>query len=518
MSTKFINNIRDHLLLATFCGLFFSVFSTSVAAAQKRVALVIGNSNYQRSPLANPSQDAIDMSKALKNLDFEVDSFTNLDRVQMRQAIRDFGEKLKHADVGLFYYAGHGIQIKGRNYLVPLKVDVHSADEVQDESIDAGSILRKMESAGNDVNIVILDACRNNPFARSFRSLNQGLARMDGPVGSFIAYATAPGSVAEDGSGRNGTYTHYLLEALNKPGLSIERTFKSVRNAVKIETGGRQIPWESSSLMGEFVFLKDDSKEALQTTKLNPPEIAKKYLQVISNVPNAKVTINNVDRGLVSNEGVLNIDNLTENEVEVVVQADGYQEIRKKVSLVPNQWEQLNITLIPNDVQTSPAAESNILIESKVCTDNKNAVLTTRVEYHPINGEIRVKRKIPDLETLLIQDFKKYGLKFVDLDLNDNESVLTQTKMIEKNDLQYLIRFSSTVNEKEIKILNTNMNKVSGDLSIELVDLKSKKIMSSVSKSFNKPGLDKKEILRTELKKAIDKLAKDSISQVCANL
>ncbi len=517
MSIKILNNKSDHLLLIIFCSLFFSLVSTN-ADAKKRVALVIGNSNYQSSPLANPSQDAIDMSKALKNLEFEVDSFTNLDRVQMRQVIRDFGKKLKHADVGLFYYAGHGIQIKGRNYLVPLKVDVHSADEVQDESIDAGSILRKMESAGNDVNIVILDACRNNPFVRSFRSLNQGLARMDGPVGSFIAYATAPGSVAEDGSGRNGTYTHYLLEALNKPGLSIEQTFKSVRNAVKIETDGRQIPWESSSLMGEFVFLKGDNKEALQTAKLNPPEIAKKYLQVISNVPNAKVTINNIDRGLVSNEGVLNIDNLTENEVEVVVQADGYQEIRKKVSLVPNQWEQLNITLIPNDVQTSPAAESNILIESKVCTDNKNAVLTTMVEYHPINGEIRVKRKIPDLETLLIQDFKKYGLKFVDLELNNNEPVLTQTKMIEKNDLQYLIRFSSIVNEKEIKILNTNMNKMSGDLSIELVDLKSKKIMSSVSKSFNKPGLDKKEILRSELKNAIDKLAKDSISQVCANL
>ncbi len=233
--------------------LFLTLFSNH-ASAQIRVALVIGNANYKSSPLANPANDATDMTVALRKRGFEVASYTNLDRKGMRQAIRDFGEKLKRSDVGLFYYAGHGIQIKGKNYLVPLSADVSSADEVQDESIDANSILRKMESAGNDVNIVILDACRNNPFARSFRSMGQGLARMEGPVGSFIAYATSPGSVAADGSGRNGVFTQFLLQALNQPVLSIEQTFKSVRNNVKNATNGKQIPWESSSLLGEFFF------------------------------------------------------------------------------------------------------------------------------------------------------------------------------------------------------------------------------------------------------------------------
>lgn len=513
MSIKVLTNMSDHLLIVAFSCLLFSLLTTQ-AVAEKRVALVIGNSNYLNSPLANPANDALDMSNALKKLEFEVDSYSNLDRTAMRQAIRAFGEKLKHADVGLFYYAGHGIQINGRNYLVPLKVDVHSADEVQDESIDAGSILRKMESAGNDVNIVILDACRNNPFARSFRNLNQGLARMDGPVGSFIAYATAPGSVAADGGGRNGTYTHYLLEALKKPGLAIEQTFKLVRNAVKEETNGKQIPWESSSLMGEFVFLTDNKKEALQAGKPASPEIAKKYLQIIANVPNAKVSINNIERGLVSNKGVLNIENIMEDQVEVMVQAEGYNLVRKKVTLTPNQWEQLKIELTPKKVQSSTIVESKTAAERKVCTSNKKAVLTTKVEFHPENGELKVKRKLPELKILLIQGYKKYGLEFVDVDLN-NKSKRAQTLAIKKHDLQYLIRFSSTVMEKPIKVINTNMKTIAGDLSLELVDIKSRNIIATASQSFSKAGLDKKEILRSVLKKAVNKLTEDSVSQVC---
>ena len=206
--------------------IFALSFYSSLGFAEKRVALVIGNSNYAESRLKNPVNDATDIAQRLSELGFDVMKYTDINRQNMRMAMRAFGEQLRGADVGLFYFAGHGVQIKGTNYLVPVATDISSADEVQDESIDASTVLRKMESAGNKVNIVILDACRNNPFASRFRSLDRGLARMDGPVGSFIAYATSPGAVAADGQGRNGLYTKYLLSALNQPNLSIEQVFK----------------------------------------------------------------------------------------------------------------------------------------------------------------------------------------------------------------------------------------------------------------------------------------------------
>jgi|GEM_PF-1478384 len=224
------------------------------AAAKNRVALVIGNSEYASSPLKNPANDAKDMATALRNLGFDVIEKQNLSRRGMRQAMRAFGKKLTKEDVGLFYFAGHGMQVEGRNYLMPVDADVQSEDEVQDEGIDANSVLRKMKGAGNSLNIVILDACRNNPFSRSFRSGTRGLARMDGPVGSLIAYATAPGSVAADGAESNGVYTKYLLSALKIPNLTIEQVFKKVRADVEAETVGKQIPWETSSLKGEFKF------------------------------------------------------------------------------------------------------------------------------------------------------------------------------------------------------------------------------------------------------------------------
>ena len=270
---------------------FFS-YQVNAFGVEKRLALVIGNSQYNGNPLSNPVNDANDMAAQLNVLGFDVMLHTDLDRKQMRHAIREFGERLKNVDVGLFYFAGHGIQLHGRNYLIPVQVDLTAPDEIEDESIDASAVLRKMETAGNDVNIVILDACRNNPFASRFRSIQQGLARMEGPVGSLIAYATAPGQVASDGSGRNGLYTGYLLEALREHNLTIEQTFKRVRNQIRQASKGAQIPWESSSLTGEFIF------NSTSLTKLNAsnqnleqvtPPAPKGYLQVITNVENARV-------------------------------------------------------------------------------------------------------------------------------------------------------------------------------------------------------------------------------------
>jgi hypothetical protein len=222
--------------------------------AETRHALVIGNSAYASGPLRNPVNDARAMAKALGETGFHVTLVENATQAGMQRAIRELGSALSKGGVGLFYYAGHGIQVKGRNFLVPVNADIAQEYEVEYSAVDAGLVLAMMEAAKNPLNIVILDACRNNPFQRSWRSAPAGLAQMDAPSGSFIAFATAPGSVAADGSGDHGTYTKHLLAEMARPGVPIERMFKQVRTAVMSETRNRQIPWESSSLRGEFAF------------------------------------------------------------------------------------------------------------------------------------------------------------------------------------------------------------------------------------------------------------------------
>ena len=165
---------------------------------EPRVALVIGNSAYKDSPLVNPVNDATDMAKALVDVGFRVTLKQNANTRDMRNAIRAFGNDLRRAQVGLFYFAGHGIQVKGSNYLVPVGADIQNEADAEDLSIDAGYVLRTMEESQVKVSIVVLDACRNNPFARSFRSASRGLAQMTAATGSLVAFSTAPGSVAAD--------------------------------------------------------------------------------------------------------------------------------------------------------------------------------------------------------------------------------------------------------------------------------------------------------------------------------
>jgi uncharacterized caspase-like protein len=226
----------------------------ATSQAERRVALVIGNSTYKDSPLLNPGNDARAMAGSLHNFGFEVLYGENLSQNDIKRNIRSFGEKIRNGGVGLFYYAGHGIQVRGSNYLIPVGATITSEDEVEYESVDVGLVMAQMETARNRLNIVILDACRNNPFARSFRSAQKGLASIDAPSGTLIAYATAPGSVASDGTQGHGLYTQQLLKYMRVPGLSIEQVFKQVRVAVRSQTQGKQIPWESSSLEGDFYF------------------------------------------------------------------------------------------------------------------------------------------------------------------------------------------------------------------------------------------------------------------------
>jgi len=220
---------------------------TSPVPAAKRTALVIGNGAYDSAPLKKPVNDAVDMAKTLRGLSFEVIEKTNASKRDMILAVDEFAMRLRDAEIGVFYFAGHGMQIHGRNYLIPVKAHVTSETDVQFEAMDAGRVLGKMQDAGNKLNIVILDACRDNPFTRSFRTETVGLAQMDAPKGSIIAYATAPGSVAADGEGRNGVYTKHLLKSLTTADLDVQDIFRDAGMGVMKETGDKQIPWTSST-------------------------------------------------------------------------------------------------------------------------------------------------------------------------------------------------------------------------------------------------------------------------------
>ena len=242
-----------------------------------RIALVIGNGAYTNAPpLKNPPNDARDMAANLKTLGFDVSSGVNVSQREMKRLIREFGQKLKAGGNGLFYYAGHGVQARGHNYIIPVDADIQSEADVEDSGVDVGLVLNYMDDAQNGLNIVILDACRNNPFSRSFRSASEGLAQVDAPTGTLIAYATAPGRVAADGVGANGLYTSELLKAMRLPGLTATDMFMQVRAEVMKRTGNKQVPWEASSLVGSFYFSGSPTNSNLSNNAPN---------DVVSNQP-----------------------------------------------------------------------------------------------------------------------------------------------------------------------------------------------------------------------------------------
>lgn len=222
----------------------------------RRTALVIGNGNYTYSPLKNPVNDANAMAQTLKNMGFSVTIALDANQQQMEAAIDEFGRKLISGNqVGLFYYAGHGVQVDGENYLIPVDAVIKRQSDVRYKAVNVGQVLGAMGEATDNLNIVILDACRDNPLPRSFRGGSRGLARVEGPKGTIIGFATSPGSVASDGDGDNGLYTKHLLKNMQVRGLAIEQVFKKVLQGVNEETQGQQIPWTESSFTGDFAFM-----------------------------------------------------------------------------------------------------------------------------------------------------------------------------------------------------------------------------------------------------------------------
>ncbi|HTT11601.1 MAG TPA: caspase family protein [Burkholderiaceae bacterium] len=236
---------------------------------EDRLALVIGNAAYRISPLDNPVNDARLIGSQLEQAGFKVLRYENLDRNAMTRAMREFGDRLTDRTIAVFYYAGHALQLRDRNFLVPIEAEIRNEDEIEMASVDVGFILGRMASAHSRINIVILDACRNNPFAGKTRPAH-GLAQMEAPVGTLLAFATAPGKVSEDGvdtNSQNSLYTAQIAKYLLTPGLPVETLFKRVREAVVRGTNGSQVPWENSSLLGEFAFVPGVAQASKSTAE-----------------------------------------------------------------------------------------------------------------------------------------------------------------------------------------------------------------------------------------------------------
>jgi uncharacterized caspase-like protein len=255
---------RRGLVAALLAG---GALGTFAAPAERKTALVIGNAAYKVGPLKNPVNDAQAIAAQLRTLGFDVMQRENLGLRDMIETFRQFSMAARTSTVRLVYYAGHGVQVKGRNYLLPVDTEIRGEDEMPAKSADLNELLDRLAAIKQGINIFILDACRNNPFSGTevvgpdgrrlkFRGLAKpGLAAVEAPLGSMVAFATAPGGVALDNpSERNSLYTKHLLAMMQAPGLPIELVFKEVRLGVARETGRAQVPWESSSLTGDFCF------------------------------------------------------------------------------------------------------------------------------------------------------------------------------------------------------------------------------------------------------------------------
>jgi hypothetical protein len=332
-------------------------------ASEKRVALVIGNAAYSSpADLKNPVNDAQDMAEALRGAGFDVISRTNATQKQMQQALREFGGRLTAGGVGLFYFAGHGVQVKGKNFLIPIGAAIKSEAEAEDEAVDVNGVLAKMAEAGSRVNIVVLDACRDNPFARSFRGGTRGLATVgEAPSGTLIAYATGPGRVAADGAGRNGIYTGEPLKAMREPGLKLEDVFKRVIRNVRQATREQQVPWTLSSVDGDFIFrpLRGGAAVASVPPPAEPevkivPRVGSLVIRSLKE--SVEVWLGERRLGEASPAGDLQVDRVAAGSHVVKARRAGFKPWEREVLVADNQRAEVVIDIEP--LRTEPPTPS----------------------------------------------------------------------------------------------------------------------------------------------------------------
>ncbi len=249
------------------------------------MALVVGNSAYRFAPLANPKNDAEGMAALLSKAGFKVDRQLDTDMGALQDAVARFGQAIKDPQVkfGLFYYAGHGLQQDWRNYLVPVDANIRTAADVAKQTVDVSQLLKYMKEEQGRSFLIILDACRDDPFAGTYKPSAKGLSQFDAPVGSLLAYATAPGNVAQDGAGSNGLYTSNLLREFSVQGVRVEDAFKRVRLSVRMASRGQQVPWESTSLEEDLYLFPNPTRTLTESEKDQLLEKEMKAWQAVKN-------------------------------------------------------------------------------------------------------------------------------------------------------------------------------------------------------------------------------------------
>jgi len=276
--------------------------------AQERIALVIGNADYQVSALSNALNDAQDITLALENLDFKVTLVENADKRAMKDAIYEFSSKLNKDTVGLFYYAGHAVQYRGENYLIPINAlsSIKELRHLEDEAVRSGIVSREMAVSQSQLNFIFLDACRDNPLPAESRGIVEGLAKSQDAKGTLIAYSTSPGRTAEDGAGRNSPYTKNLLNFINTPNQPIELMLKDVKDAVSKDTEGSQLPWYESSITGNFCFkTTNDSCAETVVNIIDNPYLEDLYDLEVIDLENGDHYVGQVKDGQFNGKGVL---------------------------------------------------------------------------------------------------------------------------------------------------------------------------------------------------------------------
>ena len=239
------------------CALVLILLTPSVYA--ERIALLIGNASYRSAPLRNPVNDVNAMSRKLRSLGFTVIAKHNLNRQQMRQAVKSFRQRLRRGDTALLYYSGHGVQVEGQNYLLPINNGIMDAFDISDGGVSLNFLLGNLNSSFAKEKIVILDACRDNPFKSRIKNLSKGLTRVGGSLGTgtLVAFSADSGQVSNDGRGANGIYTKHLLRHIGTAGISLNQMFMRVRRDVAKETNGRQVPKEDNGLVNQIYLARN---------------------------------------------------------------------------------------------------------------------------------------------------------------------------------------------------------------------------------------------------------------------
>ena len=355
-------------LAACLTAALFLLSTQAPAAAEKRVALVIGNSAYQHTPaLKNPSNDATDFAAALRQLDFDVIDGTDLTKDEMEQRIREFAAKLAGADVGLFFYAGHGLQVDGKNFLAPVDAKLRSDTDLDFEAVELNLVLKQLER-NSRISMVFLDACRDNPLATTLASssrsveIGRGLARIEKAVGMMIAFSTQPGNVALDGEGRNSPFTGALLHHIATEGASINDVMIDVRNDVLKATDGKQVPWENSSLTGQFFF-----KPAA------PPTVADQTAETAAQIAALRKEI---DR-LQADQGARLA---AQQEQLEILQQKLASETKTGSQLAANAANEAPAAATERVIAVEPASGTTPKSDIPAATDTKVAVVDTNVE------------------------------------------------------------------------------------------------------------------------------------------